>query len=55
MTIIVGSAVAVLQVQLYMTEFILVTLPDWEKEESVTLWRSFWRLAQVANFSYIND
>jgi hypothetical protein len=28
MTIIVGSAVAVLQVQLYMTEFILVTLPD---------------------------
>ncbi len=29
MTIIAGSAVAVAQVQLYVTEFILVTLPNW--------------------------
>ncbi len=29
MTIIAGSAVAVAQVQLYVTEFILPTLPNW--------------------------
>ena len=44
-TMIAGSAMS--HLHLYATEPILVTLPNWERKNPVTLQRSFQRVAQA--------